>query len=80
MPYANPWSATMAKAEQKTKSAAKKRQIVIELSDAQIKAFSKEYKKLNPAEATELIFTVSKKKQSKLKIAGYSYSGNTCCV
>lgn len=73
-------SLSPAQAEKQTKDAAKKRQIVVELTPAQIEAFSKQYEKLNPAEAAELVFTVSKKQASKLKIAGYSYSGNSCCA
>lgn len=69
-----------AEAEKQTKIAAQKRQIVIELTQEQIQEFGKQYGKLKPAEAAELIFTLGKKKTSKLKIAGYSYHGDTCCV
>lgn len=71
---------TPGKAEQLTKAAARKRQIVIELSDEQMATLSKQYAKLNAAEAMELIFTLKKRPTSKLKIAGYSYHGDTCCV
>jgi len=66
--------------ERRTKAAAAKRRIVIELTDEQLKVFSERYRSLNPAEAAELIFTVKRRPISKLKIAGYSYSGDTCCV
>jgi hypothetical protein len=69
-----------AQAERQTKQAAKKRRIVIELTEEQLAALSKQYGKLNPAEAAELVFTVKKRPTSKLKIAGYSYHGDTCCV
>jgi hypothetical protein len=71
---------TPSLAEKQTKMAASKRQITIELTAEQIKSFSAQYRKLKPSEAAELIFTLSKKQTSKLKIAGYSYHGDTCCV
>ncbi len=71
---------TPAQAERQTKAAAKKRRIVIELSNEQMAAFAKQYGRLNPAEAMELIFTLKKRVASKLKVAGYSYTGDTCCV
>ncbi|SEW43944.1 hypothetical protein SAMN05428988_5662 [Chitinophaga sp. YR573] len=69
-----------AAAEKQTKVAASKRQIQIELTAEQMDAFTNQYKKLNPSEAAELVFTFSKKPTSKLKIAGYSYHGDSCCV
>ena len=71
---------TEVQVAKQVKAAAKKRQIVIELSDEQIKEFGKQYAKLKPAEAAELVFTLNKKQTSKLKIAGYSYHGDTCCA
>jgi hypothetical protein len=71
---------TSALAEKQTKIEAAKRQITIDLTAEQIKSFTAQYKKLKPSEAAELIFTLSKKQTSKLKIAGYSYHGDTCCV
>ncbi|MDB5223383.1 MAG: hypothetical protein JWN83_2050 [Chitinophagaceae bacterium] len=73
-------SSSAVQAEKQTKAAAGKRKITIELTEKQMKLFESQYKKLNPADAAELIFTLSKKQTSKLKIAGYSYHGNTCCV
>jgi hypothetical protein len=73
-------SLSVFEAEKLTKQAAKKRQIVIELNDEQAAAFTGQYGKLNPAEAAELVFLVKKKPTSKLKIAGYSYHGDTCCA
>lgn len=71
---------TPQQAEKLVKAAAKKRQIVIELTDEQMEKFAAQYGKLNPAEASELIFIAGKKPVSNLKIAGYSYSGNSCCA
>lgn len=73
-------SASASKTEALTKTAAKKRQITIDLTEEQIKAFEEQYQKLNPSQAVELIFINGKQRTSKLKIAGYSYHGNTCCV
>ncbi|HVI43739.1 MAG TPA: hypothetical protein VM802_02665 [Chitinophaga sp.] len=73
-------SLSPAAAEKQTKKAASKRQIQIELTEEQMNAFTRQYQKLNPSEAAELVFTFSKKPASRLKIAGYGYHGNTCCV
>lgn len=69
-----------AAAEKMTKAAAAKRTITLELTEGQLAAFAKQYGKLNPAEAAELVFTSANKGISRLKIAGYSYHGDTCCV
>jgi hypothetical protein len=66
--------------EKKTKEAAKKRKITIDLTEEQMEAFTRQYQKLNPSEAAELVFTFAKKQTSNLKIAGYSYHGDTCCA
>ena len=71
---------TPTHAEAVTKAAAKKRQITVEVTADQMALFAKQYGALNPTEAAELIFIVGKKRVSKLKIAGYSYHGDTCCV
>src|SRR5438105_2588663 len=69
-----------AKAEKFTKAAAKKRTITIALTSDQYATLADQYSRLNPAEAAELIFTVDKQVTSKLKVAGYSYTGDTCCA
>jgi hypothetical protein len=71
---------TKAQAERQTKAAAQKRRMTIELSEEQLAQLTAQYRKLNPAEAAELVFTVKRRPQSTLKIAGYSYSGDTCCA
>ena len=71
---------TPAQAEKQTKEAAKKRQIVIELTEEQLSALTEQWNRLKPAEAAELIFTVGKSPTSRMKVAGYSYHGNSCCV
>lgn len=70
----------MQHAERVTKEAAKKRQITIELTPDQLAGLKAHYKQLNPAEAAELIFTEKGEVQAVLKVAGYSYTGDTCCV
>jgi hypothetical protein len=72
-------AATPSKAATATKAAVQKK-ITIEMTAEQLEAFEKQYAKLNPRKPVELIFTMAKKRTSKLKIAGYSYHGNTCCV
>ncbi|MEO9594529.1 hypothetical protein [Rhodopirellula bahusiensis] len=69
-----------AQAEKLAKKAAEKRTIEIELTDEQLDALSKQWSKLNPTEAAQLIFTDGKRATSKIKVAGYSYHGNTCCA
>jgi len=68
---------TPNQAEQLTKQAASKRRVTIE---EQLAGFAKQYRSLNPAEAMELIFTINNRPTSKLKVAGYSYTGDTCCA
>ena len=74
-----------SKSSSKSASAAKasvQKKITIELTEDQLEAFAKQYGKLDPSKAVELVFTsaAARKANSKLKIAGYSYHGNTCCV
>ena len=71
---------TPNQAEQLTKQAASKRRVTIELTEEQLAGFAKQYRSLNPAEAMELIFTINNRPNSKLKVAGYSYTGDTCCA
>jgi hypothetical protein len=62
------------------KQAARRRTIRLELTDEQMAAFSAQWTKLNPAEAAELIFTVASRPTSKIRVAGYSYAGPSCCM
>lgn len=71
---------TPEQAEAQTKNAAKRRRIVIELTDEQLAVLTAQWKKLKPAEAAELAFEVKGQQTSALKVAGYSYHGDTCCV
>ena len=71
---------TPEEAEKQTKAAAKRRRIVIELTPEQLAALTEQWKKLNPAEAAELILQVKGQQTSLIKVAGYSYHGDTCCV
>jgi hypothetical protein len=67
-------------AERATKGAAKERQIRIELTDAQHRQLVEQYAKLNPKEAALLVFVRGGEITSKIKVAGYTYIGDTCCV
>lgn len=67
-------------AERVTKDAAEGRQIRIELTDEQHRQLAEQYGRLNPSEAAELVFVRGGEVTSKLKVAGYSYTGDTCCV
>ena len=67
-------------AERMAKEAASRRRITIELTRAQLDALTKQWKKLKPTEAAELVFTDGASPTSLIKVAGYSYHGNTCCA
>ena len=71
---------TPEEAERMAKQAASKRTIQIELTRAQLDALTKQWKKLKPSEAAELVFTDGSSPTSLIKVAGYSYHGNTCCA
>jgi hypothetical protein len=71
---------SLAQAERRTKQAAKKRRITLELTPEQLDAFGKQYRRINPAEAAEIVFTVKRRPTSLIKVAGYSFHGDTCCV
>ena len=65
---------TPAQAEKQTKEAAKKRQIVIELTEEQLSALTEQWKTLSPAEAAELVFTVEKRPILKNQSRGIQLS------
>lgn len=78
-------AAKSASKSPKAAAAAKKsaqKTLTIKLTDEQLEAFAKQYGELDPSKSVELVFTSSdaKRLRSKLKIAGYSYHGDTCCV
>lgn len=73
-------SLSPGQAERQAKQAARNRRIVVELSEEQLESLTKQWKKLNPAEAAELVFRVAGQQTSQIKVAGYSYHGNSCCV
>lgn len=69
-----------AQAERLAKRAARKRTIKIELTEEQLEALTKQWKRLKPAEAAEIVFTCRRSPTSRIKVAGYSYHGDTCCA
>jgi hypothetical protein len=76
---------TASKSSSRSIAAAKtsvQKKITIELTEDQLEAFAKQYGKLDPSKAVELVFRSANAKRatSKLKIAGYSYHGSTCCA
>jgi hypothetical protein len=78
-------SKTAKRSSSKSAAAAKasvQKKIKIELTDEQLEAFAKQYGKLDPSKSVELMFTSAnaKRAMSRLKIAGYSYHGDTCCA
>lgn len=68
------------RAEAITKKAAEKRRITLTLTRDQIEQLSKQYGRLNPAEAAELVFRSDDEVTSIFKVAGYSFHADTCCV
>ena len=73
-------SASKSSSRAAAAKASVQKKITIELTDDQLEAFGQQYGKLDPSKAVELVFTSAKRARSRLKIAGYSYHGDTCCV
>ena len=69
---------TPAQTERRMMATAQKCRIVIELSDEQMAAFAKQYCSLDPAEVTELTFTLKRRRvTSKSKDVENSWAGDT---
>lgn len=68
------------KAEAAAKKAAENRTITIQLTAEQLAELTRQWNKLKPTEAAQLVFTDGDETTSVIKVAGYSYHGNTCCA
>jgi hypothetical protein len=54
--------------------------ISIELSEEQMEAILKAWNEKDPRMPAEITFHVGNRVVADLKVAGYRYSGDTCCV
>ena len=62
------------------KEEAVKQKVVIKLTDEQLQALLEQWKGKDPSAPAEISFEVEGREVSNVKIAGYSYHGNSCCV
>jgi hypothetical protein len=63
-----------------TKQLAAKQKIRIDLTEEQLKAITDQWKVKSPNAPAEISFHVGERKAASLKVASYSYWGDTCCV
>ena len=62
------------------KQFAVKQKIRIQLSQDQMDAILKQWNDKNPLMPAEITFYANRKEVANLKVAGYRYRGDTCCV
>jgi len=68
------------KASNVVKKLAEKQKISIVLTEEQMQAINNQWKEQNPKMPTQVTFYVKNKKVGDLKIAGYHYFGDNCCI
>lgn len=54
--------------------------VTINLNKEQLDAITEQWRDMNPNEPAEITFYVKGHPEASLKVAGYSYSGDACCV
>lgn len=69
-----------AQAAAAAKRAGAKRTIEITLTPEQLASLGKQWSKIKPTEAAVLVFKSGATAVSHIKVAGYSYHGDTCCA
>jgi len=62
------------------KEFAEDQKIRIELTEEQLAAISEQWKGMDVRSPAEITFYVGERAAASLKVAGYTYSGDTCCV
>jgi len=62
------------------KKLAAKQKITVRLSEEQLNAILSQWNEGDPRQPAEITFRVGRKTVIDLKVAGYRYRGNTCCV
>lgn len=59
---------------------AEEQKIRIELTEEQLTTISEQWKDMNMRSPAEITFYVGERAAATLKVAGYTYSGDTCCA
>jgi hypothetical protein len=62
------------------KEFAEQQKIRIELTEEQLAAISDQWEGMDVRSPAEITFYVGERAAASLKVAGYTYSGDTCCV
>lgn len=62
------------------KKYAAKQKIRVKLTEEQLKAIMGQWKEKNARMPAEITFYAGRRAVANLKVAGYRYRGNTCCV
>lgn len=62
------------------KEFAEGQKIRIELTEEQLAAISEQWQGMDVRSPAEITFYVGERAAASLKVAGYTYSGDTCCV
>jgi DNA-binding TFAR19-related protein (PDSD5 family) len=71
---------TADQASQVVKKLAAKQKIAIRLTEEQLNEIIQQWNDKDPRSPAEISFHVGPRKVIELKVAGYRYRGNTCCV
>jgi hypothetical protein len=67
-------------ASQIIKKYAAKQKIKIKLSEEQLKTIMDQWNEKDPKMPAEITFYAGRRAVAKVKVAGYRYRGDTCCV
>jgi hypothetical protein len=67
-------------ASEVVKKLAERQRVRIELTDDQLSAILKQWDEGDPRKPAEITFHVGDRDVIQLKVAGYRYRGDTCCV
>lgn len=59
---------------------AERQPIRIELTEEQLEAITGQWRDMDPRSPAEITFYVGDRAAARIKVAGYTYSGDTCCV
>jgi hypothetical protein len=77
-PYGDPPDSQAA--SEVIKKLAERQRVRIELTEDQLSHILKQWDEGNPREPAEITFHVGDREVIELKVAGYRYRGDTCCV
>lgn len=71
---------TAEEASAAVKRHAEDQQIQVELSEEQLDAIQQQWTMGDPAHPADITFVVEDRPEANLRVASYSYWGDTCCV